>query len=183
MDNLEKEIAKLLKNKLPRIVGKVAVDHFKENFTKGGFVDNGLKKWDDPKRLNAEGDSAGDKYGTLLSARNELYESINYSVNGYTITLRSDKEYAEIHNNGGDIQIPITDKMRRFAWFKHSEAVEESGDKKMKTMWKGLALTAKTELNVKIPQRQFIGQSKEMDDIVNNRIATEFDKIFKANKP
>ena len=35
------------KEKLPDLVGKEAVKHFKDNFRQEGFVDNGLLKWKD----------------------------------------------------------------------------------------------------------------------------------------
>lgn len=49
-DNLLKESQDWAKNSLPKIVGREAVAHFKENFDQEGFVDNGLKKWKDVKR-------------------------------------------------------------------------------------------------------------------------------------
>lgn len=49
-DNLLKESQDWAKNSLPKIVGREAVAHFKENFNQEGFVDNGLKKWKDVKR-------------------------------------------------------------------------------------------------------------------------------------
>jgi hypothetical protein len=39
------ELKLFLQNKLPRYVGKTAVDFFQENFRQGGWRDGGLKKW------------------------------------------------------------------------------------------------------------------------------------------
>ncbi|NLN73830.1 MAG: hypothetical protein GX140_06255 [Bacteroidales bacterium] len=57
----------------------------------------------------------------LLSVTNELFNSINYDVKGNTVIIRSDKEYSAIHNWGGTIhsQVPVTPKMRKFAWAMH----------------------------------------------------------------
>jgi phage gpG-like protein len=174
-NELKKQIAELrifINDKLPRIAGKYAVDHFKDNFIKGGFVNNGLTKWAEPKRYNASGESAGEKYGTLLSARKELYNSINYEARNGVVIIYSDKEYAQIHNEGGETHPTVTDKMKRFAWSKHYAT------KKKDSFWKGIALTQKTHLNVKIPQRQFIGQSQELDNKIEKIIITNIDKIF-----
>lgn len=44
--------------------------------------------------------------------------------------------------------------------------------------WKAMALTKKKSLTVKVPQRQFIGESRELDDKAQKRIADEIMKIF-----
>ena len=45
--------------------------------------------------------------------------------------------------------------MRRYAWAMHYK--ESGGVKGADTMWKRMALTKKTKIKVKIPQRQFMG--------------------------
>jgi phage gpG-like protein len=173
---MSKQIKLLIESKLPRMVGKTAVDHFKDNFYKGGFVDNGLSKWKEPLRYKANGKYADAKYGTLLSARNELFNSITYTAGNGTVTISSDKEYAEIHNEGGQINsvIPITDKMRKFAWAKHYETKQKD------SKWKGLALTKKKSINhsVDMPQRRFIGESAELNQKIQTLIEKELEKIF-----
>ena len=39
---------------LPIIMGKTAVDHFRENFKLGGFMNNGLQKWADVERCKSD---------------------------------------------------------------------------------------------------------------------------------
>ena len=39
------DIIKEVHDKLPRKVGVVAVNHFKQNFRDGGWLDNGLHPW------------------------------------------------------------------------------------------------------------------------------------------
>jgi phage gpG-like protein len=183
MKNFPHEVAKYIRYRLPRLIAKYAIDHFKDNFRKGGFVDNGLKTWQEPKRLNADSDVAAEKYGPLLSARKELMESITYTVTGTRIVLTSNKPYAQIHNEGGTIQIPVTPKMRAFAWARHKEVNNgrKEGDAEIPSPWKGLALTKKQQLNVTIPQRQFIGHSHELDDIIAREINSEIEKLFKQH--
>ncbi|GEM_PF-876823 len=65
------ELQQFLQSKLPRYVGKTAVDFFQENFRKGGWCDGGLKRWQPPKRFNERGNAAS-QYGPLLSRQNEL---------------------------------------------------------------------------------------------------------------
>lgn len=173
----ESELKRFINELLPRHIGKLAVDHFKDNFRKGGFVNNGLKTWDKPKRFSETGGTK-QRYGTLLSSRNELFNSIAYSAKTNTVTIRSDKEYAAIHNEGGTINsiIPVTPQMRKFAWAKHYEETAGQGDSK----WKGLALTKKETLNLTInmPQRQFIGNSEELNEKINELIKKHITKIL-----
>lgn len=55
--------------------------------------------------------------------------------------------YARIHENGGLITQTITDKQRKFFWWKHKETGAE--------MWKRMALTKK-KLNIKIKPRPYL---------------------------
>jgi phage gpG-like protein len=172
-DSITKQIQTLIDSKLPRMIGKYAVDHFRENFILGGFVDNGLNKWQTPKRFDANSRYAGAKYLALLSARNELYNSITYTTQNGAIYISSDKEYAQIHNEGGETHPTVTDKMRGFAWHKHKETGQKN------SMWKSIALTKKTKLDVKIPKRQFVGESAELNLKIQKLIELELAKILR----
>jgi hypothetical protein len=75
--------------------------------------------------------------------------------------------YGRVHNEGGITHPNVTDKMRKFAWFKF-KATEDP-------RWKGLALTKKKVLTIVIPRRQFLGNSPEL----TRRIVTYFMSAFK----
>lgn len=141
----------------PRIIGKIAVDHFQENFRLGGFVDDTLQPWKPSKRIG-QGKGANAGYGTLLSGRVQLYKSLRAVAVPNKATIISSEPYSKIHNEGG--QIPITPKMRKFAWAKYYEAnPEKKGDAGGE--WKGMALTKKTA--IVIPKRKFAAHSKELN--------------------
>ena len=70
-DRIEKDIQRfvqgveqLISRRLPIYAGKTATQHFKDNFTKGGFVNGGLQPWTPSKRLSSGGQGADSKYGT-----------------------------------------------------------------------------------------------------------------------
>lgn len=75
-DNLikskRKRLETLMRRKLPVTVGRMAKDHFQENFRQGGFVNGGLHPWPKSKRLSSGGTDAASNYGTLLSGRKHL---------------------------------------------------------------------------------------------------------------
>ena len=181
----------LMRVRMPVIVGRMAKDHFQDNFRLGGFVNGGLHRWVESRRLSSGASSAASRYPTLLSRRNNLFKSINYYPGLYSVRIANDLPYASVHNWGADI--PVTDRMRRFAWAKFYEAAgrdnKKAKSKRKKksapdsklinpeaSFWKGMALTKKTV--IKIPQRQFIGDSRELNDAIAARLETEIRKIL-----
>ena len=86
LKNKAGEVENLMRRKLPVIVGRMAKNHFSENFKKGGFVDGGLHPWKPSKRIGKAKGAAG-QYKTLLSGRNHLYSSIKYTPGNAKVTL------------------------------------------------------------------------------------------------
>lgn len=63
--------------------------------------------------------------------------------------------YAAIHEFGGTVKPTVTPKMRRFAWAMFRKTKE--------SMWKGLALTKKKQLNIRIPARPYMRPTFDED--------------------
>jgi hypothetical protein len=173
IDAKSSQINKYIDDDLPIHVGEIAVDHYQDNFRKGGFVNETLEKWQPSKRLMK---SEGTQYGTLMSSRQELFNSISYIAGVRRVTIRSDKPYSKIQNEGGEIHQNITPKMRRFAWAMYYKNGGEGGGE----AWKALALTKKTMLsrNIVIPKRQFIGQSIALNEKFQGRFNADLEKIL-----
>ena len=187
-----KEVEKLMRHDMPIHVGSIAKSHFQDNFHKSGFVNNGLHPWKKSKR-ESNGKGTESEYKTLLSRRNHLFRSINYFPGDGKVTIRNDVEYAQIHNEGGIININthpnVTEKMKKFAWAKYYSTLGlKKGDKIPQSIpedaarWRALALTKKPKLNIHIkvnmPKRQFIGESKELDEKIINKLEEELVKIW-----
>ena len=180
-----KEIDQLMRRQLPVKIGRMAKDHFQENFRKGGFVNNGLQQWPKTKRQLSGTSSAAAQYGPLLSGRNHLFSSMKYTPSDYRVKVANEVPYAAIHNEGGTVNPTVTPEMRRFAW---AMFYKSSGKKKGKRgsmlsnpdadRWKALALTKKSKLTVKIPKRQFLGESAELRKSINDKIEKELSKIL-----
>ena len=75
----QKELDTLMRRELPIKVGRMAKDHYQDNFRKGGFVNGGLQHWPQTKRQNSGSKSAAAGYGPLLSRRNHLFSSVKYT--------------------------------------------------------------------------------------------------------
>lgn len=191
----QKEIDVLMRRKMPIRVGNMAKRHFQDNFRKSGFVDGGLHPWPKTKRQLSGGTSAASQHGPLLSNRNHLFNAVRYVPGDYRVKIVNDVPYAPIHNWGGETNPTVTPKMRRFAWAMYYQTGgkpssktkgRKSADKGSNEalspeakMWRALALTKKTKLKVKIPQRQFIGQSRELEERIHADIETQIESVLK----
>lgn len=167
-------IKQYARQELPRRIGKMAVDHYHENFMQGGYVDESLQPWQPAKRIGRTTDASGG-YGTLLSRRKMLYNSIRALPAEIRVTVSSSLRYSRIHNEGGTITQPITPKMRKFAWAKYYESGGTS------EAMKGLALTKKTSRTITIPRRQFMGHSAKLNQAIHARIVQDVKRILQGN--
>lgn len=167
------------KNDLPRIVGKEAVDHFRENFNKEGFVDNGLHKWSNVKRRDQSSpwygfDYKGEKRTSYAfkrdkktgkSIKDKKQIKLNFSkaatqrkiLNGSSHELQNSLRY--IANSG---QVTITSD-------KSYAAIQNDGGT-IRIFGKGSA---------RLPARPFVGDSKELSDKIDQIIDNKLDQIFK----
>ena len=183
----QREIRDAIHRRLPVKIGRMATDHFQENFRRGGYVDGGLHPWPVTRRQQSGGKSANSQYGPLMSARKNLYGSIRYVPGDAQVVVGTSVPYAAVHNQGATITTHprVTPKMRRFAWAKFFEA----GGGKATTpgasaagMWRALALTKKSKLTVtaKIPQRKFLGPSQELKEKVSQTVESEIKNILNS---
>ena len=93
-----KELDGLMKRKMPVIAGRMAKDHFQDNFRREGFVNGGLHPWPKAKRLSSGRTDAAGNYGTLLSGRTHLFSSVKYMPTDYRVRVANDLIYAPVHN-------------------------------------------------------------------------------------
>lgn len=153
-----------LKKNAVRFAGVTGVEFFKDSFQNQGFTDVGYEAWE----LRKDDPDPGRK---VLVQSAYLMNSIEvFDANDKRIVFGSDAEYAEIHNNGGIVKIPITKKSRKYFWFMFSATNN--------TMWKALALTKKQSITMKMPQRKFLGESATLmgnfDTWLKKEIITKF---------
>ncbi|MCK0203822.1 hypothetical protein MWN41_12435, partial [Ornithobacterium rhinotracheale] len=122
---------KALKN-IPAKVAEQARNHFMSSFIKEGFTDNSFIAW--PKRK----DTLPHK---ILSQSYALKNSIKISradLKQIVISAGEGIPYAAIHNEGGNITVPITQKMRKYFWVMYKKTGEER--------YKYMAITKKDSL-------------------------------------
>jgi phage gpG-like protein len=142
----------------------MALEHFKRSFEKQGFMDSNFQAWPERKNDTRPG-------GALLQQTGHLRDSTQITeATMKRIIIANDAPYAKIHNEGGIMKIRVTKKMRKYFWFMYKATGQEK--------WKYMALTTKSSFMFRMPKRQFIGQSQNLnqriDRAIVKRIITEF---------
>lgn len=169
-DDLQRKInaAKLyLQGDVKDVIGIESVKHFKRNFEQEGFVDNNVSKWA-ARKTKRSGSTNSQK---VLSKTGELAESIDYKVAGDVVVIYTDKPYAELHNNGGELT--VTPQMKKYFWAMHKQA-KDAGDLELADQYKAMALAVK----IVMPKRQFIGESQTLNNNIIDKITRDLTKIF-----
>lgn len=165
-DRLENDF---LKKQASSVLAETATEVFKDTFA--------AKEWDGQPWPPTK---APVTRGSLLLRSGKLMNSIRPSVvesNRVVISAGNDQvPYARVHNEGGVINVPVTEKMKRFAWAMHykQEKKKPAGN----TPWKGLALTKKETLTIQIPMRRFMGFSKRLSETVVSRLKDAFSRTI-----
>ncbi|MCM1440827.1 MAG: phage virion morphogenesis protein [Roseburia sp.] len=171
MSDIDKQVKRIFRSILKDIKVELG-DEFDQNFEREAFFSEAWQRRKSPTRPN----------GHILVDTGTLRRSITSEIKESSIVFRSDLPYAEIHNEGGEIV--VTDKMKKFFWWKYYSATGSFGrkkdgslrnDKKNRQLtseadfWKAMALMKKGS-TIKIPQRKFLGTSPEVEAAVRQII-------------
>lgn len=152
-------VKKLLNGDLQRIVKREGLNHFEESFTNQGFTDSSLKKWDKRQIPAKKFKKAG---GELKS-----YAKWQAKNKGRAILVghRSDTK-------GGHLKDSLTARIEGnkiiFSSDKAYAQIHNEGGKS----GRGSGFTMK--------KRQFLGNSKKLNDNIIDKITREMDKAFKS---
>ncbi|OWY20688.1 hypothetical protein C7N43_00380 [Sphingobacteriales bacterium UPWRP_1] len=170
---------KAFKKRLPRFVGTLAVNFFKENFTRQGFADEPFVKWKGRKQYIKEGAKV-EMHGraSLLIKTGALRRSIRIvQTAANKVSVGTILPYAQIHNEGGTIVQKPTFKQRMYFSYLSEEAYK-SGNTSTGNMYAAFS-TAK-KLNIIIPQRKFIGNSTGLNKRIARQIHAWLKEILRA---
>lgn len=166
---------------LPVKVGRAVAESVRQNFRRGGFYGS---PWKQPIRRSLGLDGAEGQYGPLLSRQNHLMSSTDYIPGTARVTIRNDAEYAEIHNEGGDIT--VTSRMKRYFWsryYRNGQTGQSMSPRKAAAregeseFWKRMALK-RVGSTIQIPQRHFLGESPHVDRTVHDIIDKELKQFI-----
>ena len=123
-------------------------------------------------------------------AEKDLRRSIRCESTADAITFYTDLPYAAIHNEGGEIK--VTRRMKAYFWHRYYEAQGAFGRRKDGSLrqdkrtvrltseaefWRCMALM-KVGSSIRIPRRQFLGASAEVEKAVVEIIERNLSEYF-----
>jgi len=149
-------------------VAVMAADAFDRNFENQSFFGTPWK----PSRYVERENALRGRSRHMLQKTGKLRRSILYGTAGNLIRFYSNMEYAEIHNEGGTINHPggtafFYDKKKGVpVWISNRKAY-------------GKNYKRTCAHRIDIPQRQFIGNHRELEKMIEEYVETEVMKHFK----
>ena len=163
MDNGLREFQKLLRrgmrvmpDKLPRIIEVEGVRFIAKNFRNQGYTDTSLKKWKKRKKKDSRGRDITRYRTSRVGAKG--------SLNRYGTNLQR-RAILVGHDTGGNklknsIKAARNTKQVTFTSYKPYAKRHNEGEDEM-------------------PQRQFMGPSKYLENQIKKKLTKELDKLFK----
>lgn len=170
----QKAVTNYIHNDAPDVIGTLAVNHAQDSFVDEGYTDVQFQAWKEVKRRQTGKGKPRDQTRPILSDTGDLKDSIRYEKSGQLVLIGTDVKYAKIHNEGGTITLP--ERSETFKRERHT-----SGKKKGKFSGgttSGQGFTFK-ESKITIPQRQFIGKSKQLEQQIKDKITRDLKRISK----
>lgn len=184
LEDLLKECTSLVRD-VHTYVQVEGVNFFVKNFNRQGFLDGSLQPW---VKTNGLGGSS------ILIKSGALKRGIKSKASGLdkvTFYVDSSVKYANLHNEGGEIV--VTRKMQKYFWAMYLNASGKMSKRKDGSVsrskrntelggkagfFKAMA-TKKVGSRIKIPKRQFIGESATLMSNFDKWLTNEIDKRFK----
>ena len=190
-DDLVKQIEKCAKQietyantRFPAEAGDTALRFINGNFRAQGWQGTTFVPW----KKNKSG-------GTTLVKTGHLRSAFYYISGPGEAILRNLLPYANIHNEGGELHIPITKKMRKYFWAMYykeaGKGIKTRTTKKGITStfqsidigkkankWRAMALTKKEAFDFKIEQRQFAPTDRSPSPVLENAVARKIEKAL-----
>jgi phage gpG-like protein len=163
LSNDIKELEKFFKN-LPIQVGNIALNFYLDSFKRQGFIDTSFERWKARSKADKNQKRRGNR--AILTKSGALKRSIKMAVRGFSIIIYSDVPYAQIHNEGGTITGTANVKAhkRRMRVGRKSKVVDVKAHPR--------------KVNIKIPKRQFMGESSLLEKRIIKNIELAISKIL-----
>lgn len=179
---MNKDVSVIVKRILQDIRVELG-DEFDKNFDRQAFFSEAWERRRSPIRPGR----------AVLTDTGQLRRSVRSRTSETSITFYTDLPYAAIHNEGGEIR--VTAKMKRFFWHKYYETTGAFGRKKNggkrkdkrnarltteAEFWKWMALK-KEGTSIKIPKRQFLGKSPEVEKALKEIVEENMNEYFNSS--
>lgn len=175
---IDAEVKKFLQKDLPRIVGKMAVDEFRENFRRQGFRNNGVTPWKEVKRRDPQSSWYGFQY---KGERRTSVSLVKDRKTGKMVRAKKQRKlnFSRAATKRGILIGPGADLM-------NSIRVVESSPVRIAVGTdlphagvhnEGGTIRIFGKKKVKVARRQFIGESKELLKELEKTMLERIDRI------
>lgn len=182
LEELEKKLRRYVEKDIPRIAGKMAVDEFRENFHRQGFRNNGITPWRDVKRRDSRSNWYGFQY------KGEKRTSVALTRDKKTGRMvRSKKQrrlnFSQAATKRGILIGAGSDLMNsiRVAEASSKRVVIGSDLPYSKVHNEGGYIRIFGKAKKKLPKRQFIGESRELMNELEQKVMRDIDRIIDQN--
>lgn len=166
----------MVKRQLPKMLANDTKNYFLNSFRVEAWDG---KAWELPKRRKRKSRSSRDMSKTLVQS-GKLRRAVSNSLKEATFEVIrfdvTDVKYASIHNFGGTITTKSRSQILNFV--RHGE----KGIRFTKNKKKDVVASAKVNIKgseIKIPQRQFMGDTKELRKIQIDRVQKYMNTIWR----
>jgi phage gpG-like protein len=163
---------------LPSVVGDLALQFIDARFRAGGWYDGAFIPWDarSPKAKRNKGRA-------LLINTGRLRRSIRISkLTSSSVTIGTDVPYARVHNEGfnGVVNVKAHERGQFSKSKRGTGKFTKSGKERMQTMTSrtGSSMVQAHTRNMRMPKRQFMGNSQYLNNLLQRKITTEIYKAF-----
>lgn len=148
-------------------VGVIAVNFSKERFVQKNWADRNRETWA-PRKRSAR--------GSILVRSARLKRSIRKIAQGnYYVYIGTDVPYAQIHNEGGNINKTVNVKAftRRTSPRRTRNSRGSGSSQNVKAHTR--------RMNIRMPKRQFLGESALLNRRIERFLSKELDKEISRN--
>lgn len=161
--------------KMTAAAGVIAKNHFVMSFRNQGFTDESIEKWIARKKA--------DTGRAILVKSGALRRSIRVMNRGmFKVVIFSNLPYAQIHNEGMSATIKSHSRNKTFEASVRGNAGFVNGKwsrgRSRKVRLRGEAYGV-GEYSVKMPKRQFIGNSGVLNRKIIAKFESQINKVFK----
>lgn len=175
---IETQLRRAVNDTIPKAIGRMAVNHFKDSFDKQKFNDAGEAKWADVKRRDPESNWYGFKLGN--KARRPLSQGGSRrrkfkdgrEVNGNFSRARTTNKIMQVTNTlQGSIFVQSTSPRQVVIASSHPAATLLNNGGRFRVFGKATAT---------MPKRQFMGPSRLLNAKLRKLIRTELKRAIRG---
>jgi phage gpG-like protein len=167
----------------PAKIGELAVNFSKERFRTRDWLDNTSQPWPALKRKRKSSGKSGKarKNQTPLVDTGRLKHSIRkIYVDQNIVIIGTDVPYAQLHNEGGEINKTVEIRAHERKEHKVKEHMVKERNVKEHMVKKHRVKAHMRKMNLKVPARKFMGESEELNKKIIALIDNEFQNALNS---